>query len=85
MPVRRAPTRNRRARRATRGRRARRRTYRARGGFTPYPSEEFGAHMVNSEEAGGAVVIRNVSGVPTPMSVATYKKEYRGEPDDDSI
>ncbi len=56
---------------------------RQRGGFTPYPSTEFGPNMIESEEAGGAVVIRNVSGVPTPMSASKYMKEYRGEYDDE--
>jgi hypothetical protein len=69
--------------RITGGRRSsRRRTRKQRGGFVAYPSESFGPNMVDSEEAGGAVVIRNVSGVPTPMSVATYRKEYRGEYDE---
>jgi hypothetical protein len=53
------------------------------GGFVPYPSQQFGSNMIDSEEAGGAVVIRNVSGVPTPMSASKYRKEYRGEYDDD--
>jgi hypothetical protein len=39
--------------------------------------------MIESEDAGGAVVIRNVSGVPTPMSASKYMKEYRGEYDDE--
>ena len=57
-------------------------TYRARGGFTPYPSESFGPDMIDSEEAGGAVVVRNVSGVPTVMSADRYRRDYRGEYDE---
>ncbi len=52
------------------------------GGFFPYPSQQFGSNMVDSEEAGGAVVVRNVSGVPTVMSADKYKREYRGEYDE---
>jgi hypothetical protein len=35
--------------------------------------------MVDSEEAGGAVVVKNVSGVPTVMSAETYRRDYRGD------
>jgi hypothetical protein len=74
----------RRVRRVTRAKRTKgtRVKRRQAGGFFPYSSAEFGAHMVDSKEAGGAVVIRNVSGVPTVMSVDKYRKEYRGEYDE---
>ncbi len=56
------------------------------GGFTPYPTQTFGADITDiadgEEGAGSAVIIRNVSGVPTAMSAALYKKEYRGEYDE---
>ncbi len=54
-------------------------SYRARGGFRPFPSESFGPDMVDSEEAGGAVVVKNVSGVPTVMSAERYRRDYRGD------
>jgi hypothetical protein len=80
----RAPTRRRASRRvrAPTRRRATRHRISQTGGFVPYASQQFGSNMVDSEEAGGAVVIRNVSGVPTPMSASKYRREYRGEYDD---